>query len=172
MKRDTFQHKDILRIFPDLSARSLVSWSEKGLLTPDYGEAMGRGTVRRYSFDNLIQAGVIRELFLLGFGFRDIKTFFTEHWKKEMKRFKYNCVLILQRQTFRAANVRGRIFPNFSLRVYGMEYFNSLGAKAIFEDSTYPVDGSELVPIGECQFTTSVVVVDVSKIIRDATGGA
>jgi len=170
MNTQTFQHKDILRIYPDLSARSLVSWSEKSLLTPDHGDATGRGTVRRYSFDNVMQAGVIRELFILGFGFRDIRTFFTEHWKNEMKRFNYDCVLIMHRQTIRASNVPGRISPNFSARVFNMGVFKSLGASAVLEDSTYPLDNGELVLIGDAQLTTSVVVVNVSQIHTDVMG--
>ncbi len=83
MESSVYQHKDILRIFPDLSARSLVSWTEKGLLVPFHGDARGRGTIRRYSFDNLIQAGVIRELMALGVTFRDIKEFFQTPGRKK-----------------------------------------------------------------------------------------
>jgi hypothetical protein len=56
-----YTHKEVLRIFPNLKTRTLISWSEKGLMSPAI-EADGTGSMRRYSFKNLIEIGVIREL--------------------------------------------------------------------------------------------------------------
>ena len=29
-----YYHKDILRVFPDLDPRTIISWVEKGIITP------------------------------------------------------------------------------------------------------------------------------------------
>jgi len=61
MKPKNYEHWEVLKIFPTLKPRTLISWSEKGLLTP-IEEAMGTGTRRRYSVRNLVEIGVIMEL--------------------------------------------------------------------------------------------------------------
>ena len=141
METRVFQHKDILKIFPDLSSRGLVSWSEKGLLSPDYEDAKGRGSIRRFSFDNVMQAGVIRELFLFGFGFRDIRTFVADRWMNDMKRFRYSCALTIQRRSLREADDPGDTSPRFNARVLRLKAFEFLGARAILQEPGLPSVG-------------------------------
>ena len=172
MKDTSYQHKDIIKIFPDLSSRSLVSWAEKEILAPDHSDAKGRGTVRKYSFDNVVQAGIIRELMGLGLTFRDIKTFITDHWKKEMKKFEYDCVLIVQRHMF-GVNLRRRpdktssafvLKHHFDVRVFSLDEFEKYGRDVIFGTSTYTKKKKKLVPIGKSQTISSVLLVDVKRI--------
>ena len=119
MLNDTYRHKDIMNVYPDLSGRSLVSWSEKGILNlPPERDAVGRGSVRRYTFDEVIQAGVIRELMGHGLTFRVIKNYFHQAWRDLIEQLNYNCVFILQRRTIRvdgrtepAKEVNGKIEP-------------------------------------------------------------
>lgn len=56
-----FKHRDVLRIYPDLRPRTLISWVDKGLLSPEV-KASGTGTRNQYSVKNLVEIGVIREL--------------------------------------------------------------------------------------------------------------
>jgi DNA-binding transcriptional MerR regulator len=172
MKDTSYQHKDIITIFPDLSPRSLVSWAEKEILIPEHSDARGRGTVRKYSFDNVLQAGIIRELMSLGLTFRDIKTFVTDHWKKEMKKFEYGCVLIVQRHMFgvdlgKMPDKRSSAFVlkhRFDVRVFSIGEFEDYGTDIIFGTSTYTKNNRKLVPIGKSSTISSVLVVNVEKI--------
>ena len=176
MKNDLYQHKDILEIFPDLSSRSLVSWTEKELLKPDYGDARGRGTVRKYSFDNIIQAGIIRELMALGLTFREIRGFYSDHWKAEMKNLNYNCVFIWQRQMF--INIGGgkldpdqkvnakELYHSFHVRVFGMEEFKKYGMRTIFEMSAEDRATGKLVPVGPMPELSSILILNIARIYR------
>lgn len=60
--RKEFYHQDILRIFPDIRPRTLISWGEKGLIKP-LREAENRGGKRIYSYKNLVEIAFVRELF-------------------------------------------------------------------------------------------------------------
>jgi DNA-binding transcriptional MerR regulator len=57
-----FLFKDLKKIFPWISPRTLISWAERGLVKPFFGNAAGRGTSRRYSYENLIEIAFISEL--------------------------------------------------------------------------------------------------------------
>ncbi len=60
--RKQFLHRDVLKIFPYIRPRTLISWSERGLVKPEFVDAQGRGTERVYSYKNLLQIGMISEL--------------------------------------------------------------------------------------------------------------
>jgi hypothetical protein len=64
----TFCHADILNIFPWLKARTLISWTERGLIHPLL-DAAGRGSSRVYSYTNLIEIGILNELLRYGIPF-------------------------------------------------------------------------------------------------------
>ncbi|BBO76140.1 hypothetical protein DSCW_35570 [Desulfosarcina widdelii] len=65
-------HRDVLRIYRQLNGRTLISWIEKGLFKPLY-EPENRGGKRSYSYQNLVEIGIIKELSLLGFPIKRIK---------------------------------------------------------------------------------------------------
>jgi hypothetical protein len=69
--RDTFHHTDILKIYPTVKVRSMLTWSERGLIQP-LQDAAGRGSSRIYSYKNLIEIGIIGELTRYGFSFSHI----------------------------------------------------------------------------------------------------
>lgn len=164
MKNKTYQHKDILRVYSDLSPRSLVSWTEKGLLTPDHGDATGRGTMRKYSFDNVVQAGVIRELMAFGLTFREI-ILVNDHWKSEMKKFDYDCVLFFQRATFKSLS--DKTMPHrFDVRVVSMKKLDQYKASTIFETFAQDENTKELVPIGTDVSFTGALFINVARIYQ------
>jgi len=67
-----YYHKDVLNIFPSLKGRTLISWIEKGLITPLH-EPENRGGKRIYSYHNLIQIAIIHELSMYSFPLKSIK---------------------------------------------------------------------------------------------------
>ena len=81
----SYQHKDIVRIFPNIPARSIISLCEKGLITPDYGDTTGNGVPRKYSLDNVIQIGIVREMMKWGMPCRSIKPLLDDKAKSELK---------------------------------------------------------------------------------------
>jgi DNA-binding transcriptional MerR regulator len=164
MRKEIFHHKDILEVFSDLSPRSLVSWTEKGLLTPDHGDATGRGTMRKYSFDNVLQAGVIRELMKFGLTFREI-ILFDDHWKSEMKRFNYDCVLFFQRATFKS-QIENVMPYRFDVRVVSRKKFDKYKATAIWETFVYDKNTDELTPRFVNVSLTGALLINVTRIYQ------
>jgi len=69
----TYTHSDIMKIFPEIKARTLISWSERELLTP-LQAASGRGSSRLYSYSNLVEISIINELLQYGIPFAQIRT--------------------------------------------------------------------------------------------------
>lgn len=167
MKNFSYQHKDIIRVFPDLSPRSLVSWAEKEILIPDHHDANGRGTVRKYSFDNVVQAGIIRELMAFGLNFRDIKHTLIDYWKKRMIELKYDCVLIIQRQTFPSSKGAGfDLISHFDTRVWDSKELDRYGARIILESSGFINETDKLVPHGKTPTISGVLIANVKRIYR------
>ena len=68
-----FRHRDLMKIFPSIKARTLISWSERGLLEPDIQDASGRGSSRCYSYKNLIEIAIIGEFLSYGIPFSFIR---------------------------------------------------------------------------------------------------
>jgi len=169
MEKSVYQHKDILKVFPDLSARSLVSWTEKGLLVPFHGDAKGRGTVRKYSFDNIVEAGIIRELMSLGLIFRDIREYFTDFWKEKMRELNYDCVFIWQRATYKIDrnSEKSMMARSFHVRVFSMDEFNKYGVETVLQSSTMVQGTDKLVPIGRLHNLTSVLIINVAQVYEN-----
>ncbi len=161
MKSETFQHKDILRVFPDLSARSLVSYCEKGLIIP-FQDAEGRGKVRIYDFGNVIEAGIIRELVKWGLTYREIRLVSAE-WKQRMRDFDFQCVLVWQREMFVS---EGGLPSHFTVRVFSYEEFNEYGIRCLREASSFDLNTGQIVPIGSMPALSSAMFVDVARIHR------
>ena len=70
--KNQFSHTDTLKIFPNVKVRTLISWSERGLIKP-LQDASGRGSARAYSYTNLIEIGIINELLQYGIPFTNIQ---------------------------------------------------------------------------------------------------
>jgi len=73
MNHSEFTHKDIVKIFPWLKPRTLISWSERGLIKPTFEDASGRGSRRRYSYKNLLEISFANELLQYGIHFHTIR---------------------------------------------------------------------------------------------------
>lgn len=92
-----FVHKEVLKIFPWIKPRTLISWSERGLIQPEFEEASGRGTRRRYSYQNLIEIGFISELLDYGIPFNMIRIFIQdqEGLSKELRKKGFDIVFVV-----------------------------------------------------------------------------
>jgi DNA-binding transcriptional MerR regulator len=72
-----FYHRDVLKIFPDIKARTLISWSEKGLIHPQV-EPENRGGKRVYAHINLLEIAFIAYLLKFQIPFRVIRAWLDE----------------------------------------------------------------------------------------------
>ena len=65
-----FENREICRHL-DMSEREVRYWSDREVIVPEVQEAMGRPGIRRkYSFKNLVQFGILKELLDSGVNFR------------------------------------------------------------------------------------------------------
>jgi len=62
------QVADIVRI----SGRQVISWTEKGVIEP-HKDSTGTGVRREYDYVNLLEFGLCKALFSMGFSFRTLK---------------------------------------------------------------------------------------------------
>ena len=61
-----FESREVVRLV-GVPERALRHWADRGIVVPDIADAKGRPGIRRkYSFDNLVEAGIVKEL--LGHG--------------------------------------------------------------------------------------------------------
>jgi DNA-binding transcriptional MerR regulator len=79
-----FLHRNLIKIFPYVKPRTIISWTERGLLKPDYEDASGKGSSRRYSYRNLLEIAFISELFSYGLPFSMVKNIVDSTQYKEV----------------------------------------------------------------------------------------
>jgi hypothetical protein len=60
-----FSQKSVLKLFPELTPRQLIHWSEKEVITP-YQSERAKGQSRIYSYHNLIEVAVALNLHSFG----------------------------------------------------------------------------------------------------------
>lgn len=84
---NTYSHANILKIFPNIKVRSLISWSERGLIKP-LQDAAGRGSSRIYSYTNLIEIGIIAEFFRYGLGFSNVSSLMSSNMMQDILKKK------------------------------------------------------------------------------------
>lgn len=86
--KDKFNHSEILKIYPWIKPRTLIYWSERDLIQPDFTDASGRGSSRLYSYTNVIEIGIVSELLSHGIPFSHIKGIMDTPAIREMKEKK------------------------------------------------------------------------------------
>lgn len=72
-RKELYLNKEVAAVV-GITKRQVLSWTEKGLIVPSE-ESLGVGTKRRYSYINLLEFGLCKSLFAMGFGFRAVKMF-------------------------------------------------------------------------------------------------
>ena len=71
MHREIFTNSNVIKIC-ELPQRRIVHWTQVGLVEPVI-EASGAGSKRHYSYKNLLEFGLCKELFDLGLGIQSVK---------------------------------------------------------------------------------------------------
>ena len=105
MKKE-FLHRDVRKIFPWIKPRTLMSWTERGLLTPTFGDAAGPGTSRRYAFQDLIEIAFINELLSYGMAFSMIKLYTSQDkYKKIIENQNWDMIFWVKRQMATRGNL-------------------------------------------------------------------
>lgn len=67
----TFESRNVVGLV-GVSERALRHWADRGVLAPDIADAVGRpGVRRRYSFENLLEASIVKELLRQGINLHD-----------------------------------------------------------------------------------------------------
>jgi DNA-binding transcriptional MerR regulator len=94
--KSEFLHRDLMKIFPTIKPRTIISWAERRLIEPDIRDASGRGSSRRYSYENLIEIAFISELASLELPFARIKHVVrSEKFREIVKKHKWDQVLCI-----------------------------------------------------------------------------
>ncbi len=66
LSESAFESRNVVKLV-GVSERALRHWADRGIVVPDIADAVGRpGVRRRYSFENLLQAAMIKELLRQG----------------------------------------------------------------------------------------------------------
>jgi len=145
-----FFHRDLTRIFPWISPRTLIYWVERGLVQPSIENASGRGSARRYSYSNLIEIAFINELLSIGLPFSKIQRIVkTKEYREIIENHRWDSVFWEYMRVVPARASKDRGAPhefgvNFSTRKEFKEYWG----KYLF--------GSH--------FTSSVIIVSFSAL--------
>jgi DNA-binding transcriptional MerR regulator len=61
MEHDNYDSKTIKKIL-GISLRQIQYWDEQGIVSPSVRKAGGKGTIRLYSFEDLVQLKVVKKL--------------------------------------------------------------------------------------------------------------
>jgi hypothetical protein len=75
LRWDIFENRDLVRLL-DISERELRYWAILGIVKPELGSSVGRpGIRRRYSFKNVVQAGLVQTLLANHISLHAVPTF-------------------------------------------------------------------------------------------------
>lgn len=130
--KDRFTHSDVLKIFPWLKARTIISWAERELIRPVL-DASGRGSSRVYSYVNIMEIGIVSELLHYGIPFLLIQaTMRHKGIQAILKNKRWNSIIWIDRELFRE-NLPMDKTASFSSRygVVPVEEFVRKGGKLI-----------------------------------------
>lgn len=136
MENDIFLNKQVSEII-EITPRQVLSWTEKGLIVP-FKESMGAGTKRGYDYINLLEFGLCKKLFVLGFGFRAVKKIindlrnrglikdwaydFIDYHRKEHKRHKDYIDEVKKKERLKGNIDRVKILEDFEAKFVPKPY--------------------------------------------------
>jgi len=161
-KKIEFLHGDLKKIFPKIHPRTLIYWVERGLLQPAFEEASGRGSRRRFSFNNLIEIGFLGELLSHGITFSVIKRIVeSTNYKMVFEKEEFDTVFWFFKQSdtkslitlqYDEAPIDGFIRQDLCFGTAPMKEFQKRGGNLLF--------------IGESEFVTrSAIIINFKGIV-------
>lgn len=88
--------------------RALRHWADRGVVVPDIADAVGRpGIRRRYSFENLVQAAIVKELLKQGINLHDAGQILTVYKHSLVKHAPGRLYLVIQNGTASVLDMTG-----------------------------------------------------------------
>lgn len=154
-----------------INPRTILSWTEKGLIVPEIENPQGQGKKPRYSVTNLVEIALIKELLRVGVRISEIRRFMetcqdklSPSWKKEFQLAAHN-----HRATYRDILFN----PNFDTPIAKNPYLLvgrfTEGAHNIIEvaleDHDIPILSSPLAQ-NVLQMSDAVIAININQIIQ------
>jgi|ERR1043165_2196407 len=117
LSQPTFESRNVVSLV-GVSERELRHWADRGIVVPDIADAVGRpGVRRRYAFENLVQAGIVKELLRQGINLHDAGRFLTVYKNSLAKHAPGRLYLILQNGTATVLDLTGPQTKAFGARL-------------------------------------------------------
>jgi|APFre7841882630_1041343.scaffolds.fasta_scaffold71360_1 DNA-binding transcriptional MerR regulator len=92
----TFESRNVVELVR-VTERELRHWADRGIVVPDIADAVGRpGVRRRYSFENLLQAAIVKELLGQGINLYDAGQILTVYKNSLRKHSPGRLYLVIQ----------------------------------------------------------------------------
>ena len=160
-----FNHKDLLTIFPGIKSRTLMSWSERGLLT-SLIEAQGYGSRRLYNFHNLIEIATIQEMVSYRIHREIIKDVLSALRDRVSKQKNYDFVIILRRQYAGS----DRKIPGYVLdpTIKNIDELSRDANNFLFDEKTFIIEGSRGRSRQKSIFSAVIIsVYDIHNLVKE-----
>jgi hypothetical protein len=163
--QNTFSHTSILKIFPRVKARSMISWTERGLIEP-LQNAIGRGSSRVYSYTNLIEIAIISELLQYRIPFTNILLAMrSDEMENLLKKKLWDTIFWISNGV-----TLSRHIPLISFGVTPIDKFLDKGGELIMGAKGIAIYGeSRSIVLGKTDpitFKSSAIVINVSTLKR------
>lgn len=92
----TFESRNVVSLV-GITERELRHWADRGIVVPDIADAVGRpGVRRRYSFENLVQTAIVKELLRQGINLHDAGQILTVYKNSLKKLSPGHLYLVIQ----------------------------------------------------------------------------
>ena len=103
-----FESRNVVSLV-GVSERELRHWADRGIVVPDIADAVGRPGVRRqYSFENLLQAAIIKELLRQGINLHEAAKMLIVYKNSLSKHSPGRLYLVIQKGTASVLEMKGQ----------------------------------------------------------------
>lgn len=103
-----FESRNVVSLV-GVTERELRHWADRGIVVPDIADAVGRpGVRRRYSFENLVQAAIVKELLRQGINLHDAGRILTVYKNSLSKDSPGRLYLVIQNGTAKVLDMTGQ----------------------------------------------------------------
>jgi DNA-binding transcriptional MerR regulator len=102
----TFESRNVVGLV-GITERELRHWADRGIVVPDIADAVGRpGVRRRYSFENLIQVAIVKELLRQGINLHEAARILTVYKNSLAKHSPGLLYLVIQNGAARVLDMK------------------------------------------------------------------
>src|SRR5262249_17890934 len=104
----TFESRNVVGLV-GVTERALRHWADRGIVVPDIADAVGRpGVRRRYGFENLVQAAIVKELLRQGINLHDAGRMLNIYKSSLRKQSPGRLYLVIQNGTASVLDMKGQ----------------------------------------------------------------